>query len=135
MNVPTTLPEIPALNTARQEEIAALCRQFEVARLEVFGSVMTDEFDPERSDVDFILDYRPETSARRSFKLHFELRDLLANVIGREVDLIEEPELGFRNRYFAKAVERTRSVVFHDGDALENRHAAGGHHHPKSDHQ
>src|SRR5918994_5427525 len=39
------------------EAIRALCREFGVARLEVFGSVCTPHFDPERSDVDFLIEY------------------------------------------------------------------------------
>ena len=135
MKMPTTLPDIPELITSKRDQIAALCREFGVARLEVFGSVMTDEFDPQRSDVDFIVAYQAEAPSWSSFTLNFEFRERLAGFLEREVDLVEEPELGFRNRYFAKAVERTRSVVFHDGDALENRHVAGGRHYPKPDDQ
>lgn len=130
MKVPTTLPEIPEFIASKRAEIALLCREYGVARLEVFGSVMTDEYDPELSDVDFIVCYEQEAPARLSFPLHFQLRDGLASVLVSDVDLIEEPSDGFRNRYFAKAVERTRSVVFDARDALENRHAAGGRHHP-----
>ncbi len=59
MKLPTTLPEIPELITSKREQIAALCREYGVAKLEVFGSVMTDEFDPERSDVDFVVRFTP----------------------------------------------------------------------------
>ena len=130
MKVPTTLSEIPELVASKRDEIAALCQEYGVAKLEVFGSVMTDEFDPDRSDIDFIVEYRVEAPSRRSLTLHFQFRDRLAALLGREVDLIEEPTFGFRNRYFAKAVERTRSILFHDGDALENRLSAGGRHLP-----
>jgi predicted nucleotidyltransferase len=37
------------------EEIRALCREFGVSRLELFGSAATDAFDPDRSDIDFIV--------------------------------------------------------------------------------
>jgi len=32
-------------------EIEALCREFGVSRLELFGSAATDEFDPDTSDI------------------------------------------------------------------------------------
>ncbi|MBA3414399.1 MAG: nucleotidyltransferase domain-containing protein [Chloroflexia bacterium] len=41
------------------EAIRALARDYGVAQLEVFGSVCTLEFDPERSDVDFLVEYPP----------------------------------------------------------------------------
>jgi len=59
MKLPTTLPEIPELIASKWDAIAALCREYGVARLEVFGSVMTDEFDPERSGVDFVVRFAP----------------------------------------------------------------------------
>ena len=39
--------------------IRALCRDFGVSRLEVFGSVCTPESDPERCDIDFLVEYPP----------------------------------------------------------------------------
>lgn len=39
--------------------IRALARAYGVARLEVFGSVCTPEFDAGRSDVDFLVEYPP----------------------------------------------------------------------------
>ncbi|HEU5432704.1 MAG TPA: nucleotidyltransferase domain-containing protein [Thermomicrobiales bacterium] len=37
--------------------IRALAREYGVTRLEAFGSVCTPEFDPQRSDVDFLVEY------------------------------------------------------------------------------
>lgn len=40
----------------RRAEIAALCRQYQVGRLEVFGSAARGgDFDPSRSDVDLLV--------------------------------------------------------------------------------
>jgi len=44
------------------EAIRAICREFGVARLEVFGSVQTDKFDPETSDIDFLVFARRSTT-------------------------------------------------------------------------
>jgi len=38
--------------------IIELCRQYGVAKLEIFGSASSPEFDPARSDFDFIVDFR-----------------------------------------------------------------------------
>lgn len=45
-----------ALIEQHKEAIRALCREFGVKRLELFGSAATDEFDPDRSDVDFLVE-------------------------------------------------------------------------------
>ncbi|MGE3798660.1 MAG: nucleotidyltransferase domain-containing protein, partial [Thermomicrobiales bacterium] len=38
------------------DEIIRLCEEYGVARLEIFGSAVSGEFDPERSDVDFLIE-------------------------------------------------------------------------------
>ena len=48
---------------ARREEVAELCRRFHVRRLEVFGSAARGDFDPERSDVDFLVEFDPDRRA------------------------------------------------------------------------
>jgi predicted nucleotidyltransferase len=42
--------------TQHTDEIAALCRMYRVRRLYLFGSATTDQFDPETSDFDFLVD-------------------------------------------------------------------------------
>ena len=46
------------------EEIAAFCRKWGIKRLSFFGSIVRDDFDPERSDVDVLVELRPDTKAR-----------------------------------------------------------------------
>ena len=112
MKVPTTLPEIPELITSKRDAIAALCREYSVARLEVFGSVMTDEFDPDRSDVDFIVTFLPFSGLSRWLDSLLGLERGLAGLFHRDVDVIDARAHGFENRNFARAAERTRSVIF-----------------------
>ena len=45
----------------KQEEIAAICHRHRVERLEVFGSAARGtDFDPERSDIDFLVEFNSE---------------------------------------------------------------------------
>jgi predicted nucleotidyltransferase len=46
------------------EQIAAFCRKWGIKRLSFFGSIVRDDFDPERSDVDVLVELRPDTKAR-----------------------------------------------------------------------
>jgi predicted nucleotidyltransferase len=39
--------------------LADICRRYGVARLEVFGSAARDDFDPARSDADFLVTFQP----------------------------------------------------------------------------
>ena len=88
--------------------IASACERYDVARLRVFGSVLTDRFDPEHSDVDFLVDYKPE--AERTFQALFGLRDELASIVGHPVDLVEARNL--RNPYVAKSVFNAARDVY-----------------------
>lgn len=73
-----------------QKDLAAICRRFHVARLEVFGSAArADDFDPTRSDADFLVSFQEEPR-------HEEFLDLklaLEKALGRSVDLMERPAL------------------------------------------
>jgi predicted nucleotidyltransferase len=46
-----------AVITENREKIAELCRAHHVRRLSVFGSAVRDDFDPERSEVDLLVDF------------------------------------------------------------------------------
>ena len=69
------------------DAIAALCRRHGVERLDVFGSVLREDFRPE-SDVDFLVvflnnDYGPWLNK------NMELQDDLERLLGRTVDLVD----------------------------------------------
>ena len=46
--------------SSRQEELRELCRWFHVRRLDLFGSAAGDDFDPARSDLDFLVEFDPQ---------------------------------------------------------------------------
>ncbi len=88
--------------------IAALCRRFGVRRLSVFGSAATEAFDSERSDVDFLVEFDPDTANR--FDAYFGLKEELERLVGRPVDLVMPKSLD--NPYFAASVERSRRDLY-----------------------
>jgi len=73
------------------EEIAAFCRKWGIKRLSFFGSIVRDDFDPERSDVDVLVELRPDTKARGL--AFFTAERELAGIFGRKVDLLKPVEL------------------------------------------
>jgi predicted nucleotidyltransferase len=94
----------------RLPDIADLCRRHDVRRLEVFGSAAVDgAFDPESSDVDFLVDFDGEPGERYSAR-YFGLMEDLKALLGRDVDLVSDRSI--RNPYFRASVDRSRRLVF-----------------------
>jgi predicted nucleotidyltransferase len=94
---------------SKREALAALCRRYGVRRLELFGSVTTDAFDPARSDLDFLVEFDalpPVTLA----DAYFGLKDSLEALFGRPVDLVTESSLS--NPYFRERVMAERQAVY-----------------------
>jgi len=72
--------------------IEELCRRHRVARLEIFGSAARgDDFDPARSDVDFLVTFEPD--ARLDMTTYLDLEGALEALLGRPVDLIDRPAI------------------------------------------
>jgi len=82
------------------ERLAGLCRRFGVRRLVLFGSALTDRFDPASSDVDFLVEFGDDVADR--FDAYFGLKEALEALLGRPVDLVAPSAL--RNPYFAASV-------------------------------
>jgi|ERR1043165_1187172 predicted nucleotidyltransferase len=102
--------------TDNLQTIQAICEQFGVARLELFGSAARDDFDPEKSDFDFIvefLDYGSGISDR-----FFGLIDALEGLLGRPVDLGSARTL--KNPYLIAEINQDRTTLYEAG----NRSAA-----------
>lgn len=88
--------------------IAELCQRFHVRRLSIFGSAVTSAFDPETSDVDFLVEF--DDGATDLFGAYFDLKEALETLLGRPVDLVTPKSL--ENPYFAESVERTRRDLY-----------------------
>ena len=92
------------------DELVALCKEFGVERLEVFGSVVTDTFDPLLSDIDFLVTYPPDYDYGPWMGRVTELRERLSDLFRRRVDLVIAKE--FKNPYFQRSVDESRRVLY-----------------------
>jgi len=96
------------LITDNLKAIADLCRHYGMVKLEVFGSATTDAFDPETSDLDFIVDlggYDNDVAWR-----FLDFAEALELLLGYEVDLLTEANI--KNPYFREAVDEQRVPVW-----------------------
>ena len=92
------------------DKIIALCKKYKVAKLWVFGSILTPRFNDE-SDVDFLVDFDEQ---------HIDLLDYADNffnfiheieaVVGRKVDMVVNKSI--KNRFFRKEVDETRRLLW-----------------------
>jgi predicted nucleotidyltransferase len=76
---------------AKKPEILSLCRKYGVVRLDLFGSATGPNWDPERSDFDFVIefdDYGPGIARR-----FVRFGDALEALLGRNVDLAFEERM------------------------------------------
>ena len=92
-----------------RDEVQQLCRRFGVHSLDVFGSAAAETFDPQRSDIDFIVDFGPGAQPDL-FNRYFGLNEALAALFGRKVDLVMRG--GMVNSYFIESVNRTRRPIY-----------------------
>lgn len=90
------------------EAIARVSERFGVRRLRVFGSVLTDRFDPGRSDVDFLVDFHPNREDRLDDYLG--LKEALAEIVGHDVDLVVADAV--RNPFFKKSAFESAQDVY-----------------------
>ena len=91
-------------------QIEQACRAANVRRLFVFGSILTDRFNPDKSDVDIqvVFDHRGDNATIGAIMWKFW--DELEAILGRKVDLLTKPEI--RNPFFRQEVEHTRQLIY-----------------------
>jgi predicted nucleotidyltransferase len=90
-------------------QLDALCRRYRVRRLDLIGSAARADFDPNTSDLDFVVefdDFTVANAADRYFGFLAELQDLF----DREIDLVVDSAI--RNPYFRKVVDGTRQPLY-----------------------
>jgi predicted nucleotidyltransferase len=78
-----TLEELPI--KIDRERIAAFCRERGIRKMSLFGSVVRDDFDPARSDVDVLVEFAPDRVPGWEF---FGWGEDLEPIFGRKVDLM-----------------------------------------------
>jgi uncharacterized protein len=89
-----------------KDRLAEICQSYGVARLSLFGSVLTDRFGPE-SDVDMVVEFLP--GARIGLFEMSALEEELSQLLGRSVDLRTPAEL---SRYFREDVLRSAVLQY-----------------------
>jgi predicted nucleotidyltransferase len=102
-------PPIERLLAMRQQPLAQLCAQYAVRRLSAFGSVLRQDFDPLRSDLDFVVEFAQSTMLSPASQ-YFEFKAALERLFERSVDLVELQALP--ETRLKRLIQRTQVPIY-----------------------
>ena len=97
------------LITQHTDDIAEICRRHHVKRLDLFGSAAAGDFDPNTSDIDFLVDFG-EAPPKPWYGNHIDLKEDLESLFKRSVDVIDDAAI--KNPYVRKSVDETREQIY-----------------------
>jgi predicted nucleotidyltransferase len=106
---------LPEIVTDHLDEVRALCEKYSVKRLTIFGSAVKGTFDPERSDLDFVVEFLPGTKRSGFDDPYFELLNGFQDLLERSVDLVERPAI--QNPYFLQVLALTERPIYESARA------------------
>lgn len=93
----------------QREAIAKICARYGVTRLDAFGSALRDDFKPDESDVDLLVEFGPMEPYAR-VDAYFGMLDELRVLLNREIDLVMAGAV--KNPYIARDIERTKQLIY-----------------------
>jgi uncharacterized protein len=98
------------ITDSQREHLTALCRQFGVRRLDLFGSAATGAtFNAATSDYDFLVDIEDMPPSAYA-DAYFGLLEALTALLQKPVDLVTVRAV--KNPYFLKSIEQSRVPLY-----------------------
>ena len=92
------------------DKIIALCEKYKVAKLWVFGSILTPRFN-DQSDVDFSVSFDKRNILLEDYADNFfGFVDDLGSLLCREIDLVCDDSVS--NPYFRKELDHTKRLIY-----------------------
>jgi predicted nucleotidyltransferase len=83
--------------------------RFNVSRLEIFGSALTGNFDPNSSDIDFLVEFKPLKQGQFADS-YFGLLEAVKRLLGRDVDMVMTKAV--KNPYFLQQINQKRQLLY-----------------------
>lgn len=90
-------------------ELEQLCLRYNVLRLDLFGSATTSQYLPEKSDLDFVVEFQPLPDGTYA-DTYFGLLEALERLFGKPVDLVVDSAI--KNPYFRQSIEETKRLIY-----------------------
>ncbi|MBD5213300.1 MAG: nucleotidyltransferase [Bacteroidales bacterium] len=92
------------------DKIVALCKKHKVAKLWVFGSILTSRFNAQ-SDVDLAVSFdKSQIDLQDYADNYFDFASELKSMFSRDVDLVCNDSI--KNRYFRKELDATKVLIY-----------------------
>jgi predicted nucleotidyltransferase len=92
-----------------RDELEDLCRRCHVRQLELFGSAASGEFDPDSSDLDFLVTFE-ELEPAIYADAYLEFYESLTELFNRRIDLVSTTAI--TNPYFLESIQRNRETLY-----------------------
>ena len=100
---------ISELIRSRYENFLTLCRNHKVKKLYAFGSSVSGQFNPEKSDIDLIVEIDENDPIEKGdILLHFFSE--LEKLFNRKVDLLTDQPI--ENPYLKTSVEKSKVLIY-----------------------
>jgi len=90
------------------DTIRALCKKYKVAKLWIFGSILTPRFNDD-SDIDFSVTFHYD-QIQDLFVTFFDFIEELQLLLGRKVDMVDETAV--KNLYFRRELDNTKHLIY-----------------------
>lgn len=92
-----------------RDAIVELCHRHGVARLDVFGSVLREDFRPGTSGIDLLVEFTDRDPYALA-QAYFDLLDELKALLGVGVDLVMAGAV--RNKYIRADIENSKQPLY-----------------------
>lgn len=93
-----------------EEKVNTFCKKHHIRKLSFFGSVLGEDFNPQESDVDVLVEFEPGYTVGLLRLAGLEIE--LSQVLGYKVDIRTPAEL---SRYFRQEVLDSAEVQYAEG--------------------
>ncbi len=90
------------------QNVKQICQEYQICKLWVFGSVMTDKFNDE-SDIDLLVSFK-EMSFEDYADNYFLVCDIFEQLFNRKIDSLTVNSLS--NPYFIRSIEKTKTLLY-----------------------
>jgi uncharacterized protein len=95
--------------TEKIDSVSDLCHRHSVRQLDLFGSSTTEFFDPENSDLDFLVEFKELTPTKHA-DAFFGLMEDLSAIFRCPIDLVEKQTID--NPYLQQSIEQSRVNLY-----------------------